>query len=216
MKSSTLISVLALGVTCVALGSCKEDGDTDTATLRVDGALGKANPPRVPTGSRIDRAGRPAITAALISTFNPDGRETVRDAYNRSGQLNEDFTETIEQSLGVLDGLDEVCGNQLLANMAAEDAPRYRPLATVLLDDQLYVQSERVAAPSAYLGLEAEFVLGSDVVSGGGGGRAPGDDVIERSYSVLAAGVLLGVDDGVDVDDETHDEDVFPFLAEPQ
>lgn len=213
MKSSMLISALALGITCLALGSCNDDGDTDTETLRAEGALGKANPPRIAAGSRIDRAGRPAITAALISTFNPDGRETVRAAYNRSGQFNEDFRETIEQSLGVLDGLDEVCGNQLLA---AENEPRYSPLASVLLDDQLYVDSDRVAAPSVYLGLEAELVLGAENVSGGGGGRAPGDDVIERSYSVLAAGLLEGVDDGVDADDESHDADDFPFLAEPQ
>ena len=68
MKSSMLISALALGLTCVALGSCKEDDatDTDMETLRAEGALGKANPPRVPTGSRIDRAGRPAITAAPL------------------------------------------------------------------------------------------------------------------------------------------------------
>jgi len=213
MKCSMLTSALALGMTCVALGSCNDDGATDTETLRAEGALGKRNPP--PIGERIDRAGRPAITAALISTFNPEGQATVRDAYNRSGQLNEDFTETIEQSLGVLDGLDEVCGNQLLAG-AAENQPRYRPLATVLLDDQLYLHSERVGAPSVYLGLEAELVIGSETISGGGGGRTPGYDVIERSYSVLAAGALSGVDDGVGSDDEAHDEDEFPFLAEPQ
>ena len=207
MKSSMLIPALAVGITCVALGSCKDDGDTE-------GALGKANPPDI--GERIDRAGRPAITAALISTFSPQGRATVRDAYNRSGQLNPDFLETIEGSLGVLDALNNVCGDQLLANMAPETEPRYRPLATVLLDDQLYVHSDRVGAPSIYLGLEAEMVLGADAISGGGGGRIPGYDVIERSYSVLAAGVLRGVDDGVAGDDETHDPDEFPFLAEPQ
>jgi hypothetical protein len=114
----------------------------------------------------------------------------------------------------VLDGLDAECGNQLLADPDAAK-PRYRPLATRLLDDQLYVESERVGARSVYLGLEAELVLGGRV-SGGGGGRAPGDDVIERSYSVLAAGALSGVDDGVPRDDATHDQDVFPFLAEPQ
>jgi hypothetical protein len=214
MKTSMLIPALALGMTCLALGSCNEDdGDADTETLRAEGALGKDNPPEL--GDRVDRAGRPAITAALISTFNPEGQATVRDAYNRSGQLNRDFLETMEQSLGVLDGLDGNCGNQLLANMAAEGQPRYRPLAEVLLDDQVYVHSDRVGAPSVYLGLEAELVLGGNV-SGGGGGRAPGDDVIARSYSVLAAGVLSGVDDGVSRDDETHDQDVFPFLAEPQ
>ena len=207
MKTSMLIPALAVGIACVALGSCKDDEGTE-------GALGKANPPDI--GERIDRAGRPAITAALISTFSPQGRATVRDAYNRSGQLNEDFLETIEGSLGVLDALNNVCGDQLLANVAPEDEPRYAPLATVLLDDQLYVHGNRVGAPSIYLGLEAEFVIGADAISGGGGGRTPGYDVIERSYSVLAAGELTGVDDGVGEDDETHDPDEFPFLAEPQ
>lgn len=215
MKRSTLAPVLALGITCLGLGSCNDD-DPDSATnaLRAGGALGKANPPQL--GERIDRAGRPAITAALIATFDSQGQETTRQAYNRSGQQNEDFRTTIEFNLAVLDGLDGACGNQLLATVAAEDEPRYSPLADVLLDDQLYLHSDRFAAPSIYLGLEAEFVLGSDVVSGGSGGRAPGDDVVERSYSVLAAGALSGVDDGVEADDATHDRNVFPFLAEPQ
>lgn len=216
MKPSQLISSLALGVSCIALGSCNDDDpETAAAALRSGGALGKGNPPEIIARERIDRIGRPAITAALISTFAPEGQETVRDAYNRSGQLNEDFRDTIQQSLAILDSLDGTCGNQLLAG-ADEAAPRYTPLASVLLDDQLYLHSDRAANPSIYLGLEIEFVRGADVVSGGSGGRAPGEDVIERSYSVLAAGVTSGVDDGVETDDATHDLAAFPFLAEPQ
>ena len=50
---------------------------------------------------------------------------------------------------------------------------------------------------------------------GAGGGRAPGEDVIERSYSVLVAGQLRGIDDNVPSDADDTNIDEFPFLAEP-
>jgi hypothetical protein len=42
----------------------------------------------------------------------------------------------------------------------------------------------------------------------------PADDIIDRSYSVLAAGVLTGVDDTITENDEEF-SDEFPFLAAP-
>jgi hypothetical protein len=50
---------------------------------------------------------------------------------------------------------------------------------------------------------------------GGCGGRTPLDDIIDRSYSVLAAGALTGIDDTITSDGANHDPDVFPFLASP-
>jgi hypothetical protein len=226
------IGSLALGA--LALGACNGDDDDDSASdtagsagtaslgaagsatlpltpAVVPGARGKANQPQL--GERIDRAGRAAITAALVGTFNPDPAETIRDraAYNTAGLSNPAFLPTIKTSLGVLDGLDRNCGNQLLA---AANGDRYLPLANVLLDDQLYVHSDRRG--SVYLGLEAEFVSAVPPGQGAAGGREPGDDVVARSYSVLAAGALSGIDDGVPADDATHNPDVFPFLAAPQ
>lgn len=217
------IAALALGA--LALGACNgDDDDSASATVASAGsatlavtpgpipsARGKGNPPRL--GDRIDRAGRPAITAALVGTFDADPDDTIRDraAYNAAGLGNVIFLPTIEASLGVLDGLDGKCGNQLLAGPGAD---RYAPLANVLLDDQLYVHSE--LRGSVYLGLEAEFVNAVEAGQGAAGGREPGDDVIARSYSVLAAGALSGIDDGVAADDATHNPDVFPFLAAPQ
>jgi len=217
----------SVALLALAVGACNDDENDDTsdtpaaagsATLAatpapIPGARGKGNPPIPGPDTRIDRAGRVAITAALVGAFNPDpvAAARERDAYNKSGLSNPAFLPTIKTSLGVLDGLDRNCGNQLLAG---DGDDRYGALANVLLDDQLYVHSDR--SGSVYLGLEAEFVTAIPPGQGAAGGREPGDDVIGRSYSVLAAGALSGVDDGVPADDATHNSDVFPFLAAPQ
>ena len=151
-----------------------------------------------------------AITAALVGTFDIEDATEIRDGYNRSSIGNGQFLETMQRNLAILDGLDGTCGNQLLYD-ADEEAP-YGPLATTLLDDRLYVN--RGDASSVYLGVEAEAAV-DGFTMGAAGGRQPGDDTIARSYSVLAAGALSGIDDGVPADDEEHDPDNFPFLAAP-
>jgi hypothetical protein len=210
----------------LALGACNgDDNDGDKADTpstagnanllppAIPNARGANNPPEL--GDRIDRAGRPAIGAALISTFTADADTKRKDTadYNAAGLSNPAFTATMKTSLGILDGLDGNCGNQLLADQdPAKD--RYAPLAKVLLDDQLYLNSERPG--SVYLGVEAEAIKAVMPGQGAGGARQPGDDVVARSYSVLAAGALGGIDDGVDKDDTTPDPATFPFLAPPQ
>ena len=113
--------------------------------------------------------------------------------------------------MAILDSLDEVCGNQLIAD--ADPTERYGALADVLIDDQLYVNSDSGTC-GVYLGLEAEVVGAVAAGVGGCGGRTPDDDVIERSYSVLAAGILAGVDDTITANDKTNPS-VFPYLADP-
>jgi hypothetical protein len=211
---------LALILALLAAFGCKNDDDgDDTDTTQgnlqpeVEGALGKANRPVPVAADRIDRAGRPAVTAALISTFDgPEKASADRDRYNKSGNANPDFIPIIEKSLAILDGLDGTCENQLLAGTGNGNI--YRALATALDDDQLYVQSDRVSSSPVYLGVEAEATDAVPAGAGSGGGRGPGDDVIETSYSVLVAGKLTGIDDGVKDDDATHSIDVFPFIAE--
>jgi hypothetical protein len=194
--------------------SCSSDEEPGTATGNLVGALGKANRPSPAGADRIDRAGRPAISAALISTFAPDARQADLDRYNRSGNANPDFVPIMAQSLAILDGLDGECGNQLGVN--PDLANPYAPLARTLSDDQIYVQSDREGVGSVYLGVEGEALGVLDRGRGSGGGRVPGDDVVARSYSVLVAGQLSGIDDLVGSDDAEHDIDVFPFLAAPQ
>jgi hypothetical protein len=193
--------------------SCSSDEEPGTATGSLVGALGKGNRPSPVGSERIDRAGRPAISAALISTFNPDAREADLDRYSRSGNGNRDFIPIMASSLAILDGLDGECGDQLAIDN--DLANPYVPLATALTDDQIYVQSDRENAGSAYLGVEGEALGALERGQGSGGGRVPGDDVVERSYSVLVAGQLGGYDDLVDSDDAEHDIDTFPFLAAP-
>jgi hypothetical protein len=174
---------------------------------------GKLNPPTL--GAQIDRMGRPAIGTALMETFNgdDDAKGMAKDEYNAAGPDDwADFEEPFQDSLGILDALDATCGNQLLADTGAGDE-QYAPLAALLADDQLYVNTDKGEC-GAYLGVEAEFK--GLVPDGTCGGRTPAYDVIETSYSVLAAGVLSGVDDGITEDDAEHDPDTFPFLAEPQ
>lgn len=199
-------------------GSAGRGGSSGSGTSGDAGApsggmpRGKANPPEL--GAQIDRMGRPAIGTALNETFTADTavKNAQKDAYNAAADPADwaDYTGAFETSLGILDALDAECGNQLLAGTGARP---YDALAGVLVDDQLYVNTEKGTC-TAYLGVEAE-ALGL-VPDGSCGGRTPSYDVIERSYSVLAAGVLAGVDDTIAEDDAVHDEDTFPFLAEPQ
>ena len=122
------------------------------------------------------------------------------------------FVDSFQGSLAILDALDTVCGNQLLAN-DEDDNGRYHLLASILVDDQLYVHSERTEC-GVYLGLEAEIVGAVAEGDGGCGGRMLADDVIERSYSVLAAGALAGIDASITGDDVEH-LGSFPFVGEP-
>ena len=136
-----------------------------------------------------------------------------KDAYNAAGEEEwASFAPSFAGSLAILDSLDTVCGNQLLADDSNEMG-RYNTLATILADDRLYVHSDRGEC-GTYLGLEAEIVGAVEAGMGGCGGRTLEDDVIERSYSLLAAGILAGIDAGVAGDDVEH-LDGFPFVGEP-
>src|SRR5712672_2619843 len=83
--------------------------------------------PAAPTlGAEIDRMGRPAINTALNNSFNPDDttKGSGKDAYNAEGnQANwatlmldgKLVTKEFAGNLAIIDALDGVCGNQLLA-----------------------------------------------------------------------------------------------------
>ncbi len=175
------------------------------------GADGRPN-----LGDQIDRAGRAAISSALVGTFDgdTDSSGATKNSYNESGIDSwAGFGGEIAGNLAILDALDGTCGNQLLASDENEDG-RYSALAGILADDQLYVHSERGEC-GTYLGLEAEIVGALDEGVGGCGGRTLEDDVIDRSYSVLAAGILSGVDDLITAND-VQNLDGFPYFAAPQ
>lgn len=186
-------------------------GDTDETDLPPPMPRGSDAPPTL--GTQIDRAGRPAISTALVQTFGTAmDRDMARVDYNRSDLADGgDFRADFIASLAIYDGLDTVCGDQLVADLGTE---RYGFLADVLTDDQLYVLTT-TGTCGVYLGLEGEIVGELEAGEGGCGGRMPGEDVIERSYSVLASGLLAGIDDGIPADDVAPST-TFPFLVAPE
>lgn len=201
---STLRVVMGLSL-LFGVAGCGDDGG--------GGPLGPDAQPAL--GAQIDRAGRPAISTALVATFAStlQDRNEARDRYNQAAPATwTSFEPEVTTSLGILDALNGVCGDQLLAEDTGAD--RYDALAGVLLDDRLYVNSASGSC-GVYLGLEGEAVGALTAGMGGCGGRTPNDDVVERSFSVLAAGTLTGIDDLVTGDERDHSADVFPFLAGP-
>jgi hypothetical protein len=165
----------------------------------------------------IDRMGRPAINAALIGTFAADTNTTnaAKDSYNVSLQASwSGYSANIASSLAILDGLDAQCGNQLLA-ASTDAAGRYNTLAGVLAADELFVNTASTTC-GQYLAVEANAV--NVVPNNDCGGRAPTYDVIDTSFSVLAAGALTGVTDGINADGDgnIHSNTSFPFLAAPR
>src|SRR5678810_1144054 len=109
-------------------------------------------PPAPVLGFPIDRMGRPAINTALNNAFNPNDAQKgiAKDNYNaESFQPNWPLltiegklvTKEFAGNLAIIDALDGICGNQLLAaGDPSGDAglAEYAALPAVLADDELY------------------------------------------------------------------------------
>jgi hypothetical protein len=167
-------------------------------------------------GVQVERMGRAGINTAVTDPFYQDDLQhgLVQDAFNASAdptQWAAQFTDSNAVNLAILDGLDRNCGNQLLAGPDPV-AGRYDALAGVLADDRLYVNTASGECQQ-YLAVEGNAV---GITNDDCGGRTPLHDTIDVSYSVLAAGMLSGVGDGVPMDtDSTPSLSEFPFLAPP-
>jgi len=156
---------------------------------------------------QIDRMGRPLTGNALLGTIGPEEiSDRLKEDYNAATPATSGkFIGEIEKGLALYDGFDGACGNAWLADANAQH--RYRPLATLLADDRLWVDS-RATACRQFFAVE----LGR---AGDCGGRTPIEDDVDVYRSLLANGTASGVDDGVDRDDREHSTSVFPFLAAP-
>jgi hypothetical protein len=166
-------------------------------------------------GKQVDRMGRPAINTAGNQAFEAmiETADMGKNAYNAESDPAKwtAFVPEIQKNLAILDSLDTVCGNQLAADMSKMDPSRYAKLAGVLADDRLYVNSAG-AVCSTYLGVEAN-ALG--VMNADCGGRTLAYDVIDTSYTLLAAGKLDGsIGDNVPISDSAKGT-AFPYLAPP-
>ncbi len=203
--TNNLMKTLFLALLLVPLaGACGDDAKSTPDAM--------TGPPAKPTlGAQIDRLGRPAINTAANKTFTANSmRDVAEDAYNHNGtpaNWVSTFGADMQATIAILDGLDTNCGNQLLADASQ---PRYSTLATVLASDMLQVDASKTTC-GAYLAVEANAtgVLANNEC----GGRKLDFDIIETSYSVLAAGALNGIDDGISLTAQITT--TFPFLGAP-
>ncbi|MEO5730155.1 MAG: hypothetical protein ABI134_09830, partial [Byssovorax sp.] len=179
-------------------------GGESTATSSTGTGGGSNNPAAPALGAQIDRFGRPAINTALNHAFDADAAAAgkAKDAYNQDGDSSKWSANAAEfsKNLGILDSLDTVCGNQLLAAVPV-DAKRYDTLAGALANDRIFVDTS-AATCTTYLAVEANATgLFPNMDCGG---RKLDYDVIDASYSALAAGSLtVVVGDGVMADADT-------------
>ena len=241
---STTARHLAAGA--IALASC---GGGSGDTVHHDGGTldGAPIPPPPALGAQIDRMGRPLIGTALIGVFAPtQDQAAMRDAYNRAPDPAAWATATIatgvtieaemEKNLAVFDAFDigdmmisdAVCGNALrylTPPMPPGTSSSYRVAAGVFSDDELYVDTARTSCP-IYLALELELASAGQTIEPHltCGGRMPSHDVVDMTYSMLAAGhsgfdvpsnnYAPKIHDGVAAHADIK-ESVFPFLGPP-
>jgi hypothetical protein len=173
-------------------------------------------PPRPRLGAPVERIGRPLTANALIGPLAPDDvSDRRKEEYNRAPPADwPRFAADIQLSLGFYDGLDGKCGNQWLVHPQAEPARRYQPLAKVLADDRLWIDSTSKVC-TRYLAVELTALSAPGAPSGDCGGRTPNVDANDVFRSLLTMGATSGVDDGVSEDDHVHSTAGFPFLAAP-
>ena len=193
--------------TAVVLTGCGSDDD---------------NPPPPSVGAvQIDRMGRAGVNTALTNPFYRESvasedsqHKLIVDDYNVASDPSQwvaRFSSLIASNLAILDSLDRVCGNQVLAGPAPVPG-RYKALADILADDQLYVNTASGTC-NQYLAVEANAI---GIANTDCGGRTPLENTIDITYSVVAVGALTGVTNGITSDaDGTASLTAFPFLDRP-
>jgi uncharacterized protein DUF4331 len=164
---------------------------------------------------QIDRMGRPLTGNALLGTIAAEEiSDRLKESYNAATPAAAArFVGEIEKGLALYDGFDGACGNAWLAD-AGSARHRYRPLAKLLADDRLWVDSS-ASECMQFFAVERANLSGETSTRGDCGGRTPNEDAVDVYRSLLANGTTRGIDDGVDRDDHEHSTSAFPFLAAP-
>jgi hypothetical protein len=165
---------------------------------------------------RIDRMGRPLTGNGLLAHLGSDEEaDAYKLAYNAATPgTAEVFVPVIAKSLALYDGYDGHCGNQLMVDQAAPPAQRYLPLAKLLADDRLWVDSTARTCTQLFA-VELAALPGGAPFRHDCGGRTLRYDAVNVYRSLLASGTNDSVTDGVREDDRHHSDTVFPFLAAP-
>jgi len=231
MKKIALLALIA-GAACLVACSGddnKNDGGSDGSpndvntndVVKTDSGsdAGDGGPPGPPAlKTQIDRIGRPAINTALNHTFDTDAGAAgaAKDTYNADKNIagwTTAYGPQMAKNLGILDGLDTVCGNQAGYTISNN----YNALAGLAADDLLYLKTDATACTVGYLAVElnaTNIAPNTDC-----GGRKLTYDVIDVTYSAAAAGTVSGVTDGINATDAPvvarTNGTTFPYLAAP-
>jgi len=165
---------------------------------------------------RIDRMGRPLTGNGLLAHLGSDEEaDAYKLAYNAATpETAAVFVPVIAQSLALYDGYDGHCGSQLMVDQAAPPAHRYLPLAKLLADDRLWVDSTARTCTQLFA-VELAALPGGAPFRHDCGGRTLHYDAVNVYRSLLAGGTNDSVTDGVREDDQHHSDTAFPFLAAP-
>jgi len=234
------MKTLSLFLAVAAFAGCGDNlkvNGTDGGNTHSDGG----GTPAVPQlGTEIDRMGRPAINTALNHGFDATAAAgTAKDAYNADGSPGgwSSYAAQFAANLAILDSLDTGlgagygCGNQALYNGnvsggGSAAATSYATLAGILTDDELNLDTsigvcDLATSHSNYLSVE--FAVVTTVTNTTCGGRAPTNDVMATSYTLLAIGIAgfsvdgkftPGFSDGATVHADVSNDN-FPFLGTP-
>ncbi len=164
---------------------------------------------------QLDRMGRPLTGNALLAPLAADEvSDALKEQYNAGPRAEwAKLVPAIQETLGLYDSFDGVCGNQLLADRSAQPA-RYRAMAELLADDRLWVNGASRACKQ-FFAVELAHLGGKTALRDDCGGRTPTQDAVDVYRSLLVNGTTTGVDDGVDRDARAHSDSGFPFLAAP-
>jgi hypothetical protein len=156
--------------------------------------------------------GRPLTANALLGPIAAgDASERRKEEYNRASPKEwASFVPDITETLGLYDGIDGACGNQWRIDAKTDGPARYAPLAAMLADDRLWVDSRQKVC-TRFMAVELAAPSAADDC----GGRTPTEDAVDVYRSLLVFGKSEGVDDGVARDDRVHSSVDFPFLAAP-
>ena len=151
---------------------------------------------------QVDRMGRPLTGNALLAPLAADEvSDALKERYNAARPAEwAEFVPAIQETLGLYDGFDGECGNQLLSDQAGQPELRYRALATLLADDRLWVNSQATSCDQ-FFAVELANLAGQSALMSDCGGRTLNEDAVDVYRSLLAAGEITGITDGVDRDE---------------
>lgn len=219
----TLTMVLALGLAAASVG-CGDDTTSSGGGMDMAVSMFPAAP--AIGGTQLDRMGRAGVNTALTDPFFTDktAHEMKQDAYNKAPEsMWQSFVPQFAASLGILDGLDGICGNQPLADAGGADGGsggEYGTLASILANDQLLLATTVATCDPTKNYLAVEIGVITNAAPASCGGRTPLDPAIDVTYAALSGGLLSGVSvtDGVSGEADTGASaqlTTFPFLGAP-